>query len=301
MTSVGEILRSAREGQGRSMAEIAEELCITKRYLRALEENDLDCLPGTFFYKSFVRQYAAILGVAFSQLQPGVDEITASREDPPLPGQSSPGRSTSDASPGLEDRLRARLADWLPSQPPSAAPIRMRDPIVQASNRYYFSGRRTGVSVAALFGVLLICSGFYAWWSESPHPASSRTVAQVTHSAPGSGYTTANVDTSESTDDSGVQQVVLNLSATERTWLSVTSDGKEIFSGILQPSETKTLTGLEKAKMKVGNAGGLDIRWNGKEIGPIGESGQVRIVVLTPDKVQVLPPAPPPTDPNASL
>jgi cytoskeleton protein RodZ len=63
MTSVGEILRSARESQGRTMAEIAEELCITQRYLRALERDDLSNLPGTFFYKSFVKQYAAILGV----------------------------------------------------------------------------------------------------------------------------------------------------------------------------------------------------------------------------------------------
>jgi RodZ C-terminal domain/Helix-turn-helix domain len=281
------------------MAEIAEELCITKRYLRALEENDLDCLPGAFFYKSFVKQYAAILGVAFSQLQPGVDEITAAREAPALPGQSSAG-GTSERSPGLEDRLRARLSDWLPSQPSSPAPIRMPDPIVQASNRYYFSGRRTSVSVAALAGVLILCSGFYAWWSDSVHPASAKAVIQATPSATGSGFTTTNVDASESTDNSGIQQVVLNLSATERTWLSVTSEGKEVFSGILQPSETKTLTGLEKAKMKVGNAGGLDIRWHGKEIGPIGESGQVRIVVLTPDKVQVLTPPPAPV-PDASL
>ena len=57
MTSVGEILRSARETQGRSLAEIAEELCITQRYLRALECDDLSNLPGAFFYKSFVKQY----------------------------------------------------------------------------------------------------------------------------------------------------------------------------------------------------------------------------------------------------
>ena len=57
------------------MAEIAGELCITQRYLRALEQNDLSKLPGTFFYKSFVRQYAAILGVPMSKLQPGIDAL----------------------------------------------------------------------------------------------------------------------------------------------------------------------------------------------------------------------------------
>jgi cytoskeletal protein RodZ len=45
MTSVGEILRQQREAQGRTVPEIAEELCITPRYLRAIEDNDLKSLP----------------------------------------------------------------------------------------------------------------------------------------------------------------------------------------------------------------------------------------------------------------
>src|ERR1700722_12740418 len=80
MTSVGEILRSARETQGRGVAEIAEELCLTQRYLHALERDDLSHLPGTFFYKSFVKQYAAILGVPIKKLQPGIDLLTRDRE-----------------------------------------------------------------------------------------------------------------------------------------------------------------------------------------------------------------------------
>ena len=40
MTSVGEVLRRERENQGRGIAEIAEELCIVQRYLRAIEEDD---------------------------------------------------------------------------------------------------------------------------------------------------------------------------------------------------------------------------------------------------------------------
>jgi len=86
--------------------------------------------------------------------------------------------------------------------------------------------------------------------------------------------------------------VVLNLSATEKTWISITSDGKQIFSGILQPSQTKTLTGLEVAKMKVGNAGGLEVRWNGKSIGPIGPRGQVRELLFTPENFRIIQPTP---------
>ena len=78
MTSVGIILKKERERQKREPAEIAEELCITQRYLRAIEQDDLGSLPGAFFYKSFVKQYAAILGVDEMLLKPGVESLTAS-------------------------------------------------------------------------------------------------------------------------------------------------------------------------------------------------------------------------------
>jgi len=101
------------------------------------------------------------------------------------------------------------------------------------------------------------------------------------------------------TGPDGVNHVVLNLSATEKTWLSITSEGKQIFSGVLEPSQTKTLTAADVAKVKVGNAGGLEVRWNGKAIGPIGPRGQVRTILFTPENFQIL--APPPATGPASL
>ena len=112
------------------------------------------------------------------------------------------------------------------------------------------------------------------------------------------------VPTVKVTEQTDGIHVALNLSATEATWLSITnSDGKEIFSGVLAPSETKTLTGLDVAKMKVGNAGGIEVKWNGKEIGPIGPRGQVRTVMFTPQNFEIIePPAPAPkADANPAL
>jgi cytoskeletal protein RodZ len=266
MTSVGEILRRERQAQGREMSEIAEDLCITQRYLRALEEDDIKSLPGTFFYKSFVKQYAALLNLDEGKLQAGVDALTASEEPLPLPGAN-----------------------------PKYSPLREVDPIVADSNRRYFSDRRVGLSVAALAVVLLGCSGFYTWWNKASHqvqaavkqPANSVIAIPIasTSSKP------PTVDVTTETGPDGVNHVVLNLSATETTWLSITSEGKNIFSGVLEPSQTKTLRASDVAKMKVGNAGGLDVRWNGKAIGPIGPRGQVRVVLFTPENFQILAPA----------
>jgi cytoskeletal protein RodZ len=265
MTSVGEILRRERQAQGREMPEIAEDLCITQRYLRAIEEDDIKSLPGNFFYKSFVKQYAALLGLDELELQAGVDALTVPEEPLPLPGAN-----------------------------PKYHPLRQLDPIVADSNRRYFSDKRVGISVAALVVVLLGCSGFYTWWNTASHTVQaarsqiSVPVVNVSNKPP-----TVDVTTEKGPD--GVNHVVLNLSATETTWLSITSEGKNIFSGVLEPSQTKTLRASDVAKMKVGNAGGLDVRWNGKLIGPIGPRGQVRVVLFTPENFQILAPPSPTT------
>lgn len=259
------------------MAEIAGDLCIMQRYLRAIEQDDLESLPGIFFYKSFVKQYATVLKVDLAKLQPGIDALTA-------PVEPAPPTVVSSKKPPVREEA-------------SKPPVRDLDPIVRDGNRRYFPDRRMGVSITGLVLVLMACSGFYAWWSK-PRPVERvvplevelpAMVARAVPVANESPPTALNVTTTTGPD--GVNHVVLNLSATERTWLSITSDGKEVFSGVLQPSETKTLTGLDAAKMKVGNAGGLDVRWNGKAIGPIGPKGQVRTILFTPENFQILTPS----------
>src|SRR5688572_2089129 len=99
MTSVGKLLRSAREQKKRSLAEIAEELCITQRYLRAIEEDDLANLPGAFFYKSFVRQYASLLGVSNERVQQAVEQVIAASQPPSEPSGPRQGAAKSGTRP----------------------------------------------------------------------------------------------------------------------------------------------------------------------------------------------------------
>jgi cytoskeletal protein RodZ len=63
MASFGENLRRERELRGVSLREIADSTKISVRFLKALEEDRLDLLPGGLFPKAFVRQYARHLGL----------------------------------------------------------------------------------------------------------------------------------------------------------------------------------------------------------------------------------------------
>jgi cytoskeletal protein RodZ len=273
MSSVGAILRRAREKQDRDMAQIAEGLCLTERYLRALEEDDIKSLPGIFFYRSFVKQYAAALGVPQQLLQPGIDLLTGVREEAALPGQMV-----------------------------ASAAVRIRDPIVQSSNRDYLRERRIGLPAAVLGAAILISSVFYSWWSrpagiQAQAPAKSQSSVFPPSPAPSvKAPAAADPASARPADPASAApgKAVLALAAKDLTWLSITSDGKEIFSGVLQPGETKVLTASELTRVRIGNAGGVEIKWNGKPVGALGASGEVKTIQFTPDNFQVVAPTPKP-------
>ena len=271
------------------MAEIAEELCITQSYLRAIEQDDLRSLPGSFFYKSFVKQYAAILHVDETLLQPGVEALTAPLEPLPLPG----------ADPAIR-RWHNR------GNPLGGSPLRHLDPIVRDGNRRYFPDRRIGLPLAGLVAMVLATSGFYAWYNNGGlSRAKAQIIAErsaepwIVESCGAEGQRAGSnrprricaVDRCHHHDRAGRSESRGAESVGDGEDVAVDHQRRqESFSGILEPSQTKTLTGLEAAQMKVGNAGGIEVRWNGKPIGPIGPRGQVRVVLFTPDNFQILPP-----------
>lgn len=63
MADIGDKLRSAREAKGLSIADVEKATKIQSRYLTAIEKNDFDKLPGDFYVRAFIRQYAQVVGL----------------------------------------------------------------------------------------------------------------------------------------------------------------------------------------------------------------------------------------------
>jgi cytoskeleton protein RodZ len=180
----------------------------------------------------------------------------------------------------VDEVLNAEAPLPLPGQETSEA--RSLPRLRVGGYRFYRQGQ--WASYAALGIALLGCSGIYSWWHKTqntvPHQESkAQTVQPATVSPP-------------PVLQPPSYKVLLELLAREKTWLSVASDGRTVFSGILAPNETKSIEGRESAKLKVGNAAGLEVRLNGKLISPLGGRGQVLVVVFHPDNFQIVPQSP---------
>ena len=280
MESVGERLRRVRLERGLDIHAIADELRISARYLEALETGDTKVLPGGFFSKSFCHQYGNYLGVCDEQFEVAVEYLFGGEETVPLAG-----RGPLDTITGIA-------------------------PIPTGSKRA--QSRKPLISLAVLLLVVAACSGMYALYqhlrqptpieqatlaappphTSAPRQAAPPQVAPASEPATASPALTAPpliepVPVAKSELPGGL---ALNLAASEKVWISVTSNGKVLFSGVLEPSQTKVLEAGDHARLLIGNAGGVDVQWKGRSLGSIGPRGQVRVVVLTPEGFEILQP-----------
>ena len=68
MTELGIRLKEAREEKAMSLDDLQAATKIQKRYLTALEEGNYDIIPGKFYVRAFIKQYAEAVGLDADQL-----------------------------------------------------------------------------------------------------------------------------------------------------------------------------------------------------------------------------------------
>jgi cytoskeleton protein RodZ len=334
MTSIGESLRRERLRRNLQLDQISSELKISSRMLAAIEAEDFGKLPGGVFAKSFVRQYAHLLGLDEEEMAAEVDRILA------------PESAVETMRPETHTVTLPRMEAWQSV----------------GEKRSLFSGWSSSLPALVLVVVvMLVCSAVYAYWQRPRSSVAARTpahretaaVSHVPPAAPASGpqtaeraaapapapapksppsataatsapattatsapataaaSTPATAATSAPTTGAAPEQsgeattapaaagaVHVEITATEPVWLRVSSDGKSIFSGTLAANESRVVDAGQKVELRLGNAGGVNVSLNGKPIGPIGPKGQVRNVQLTSGGFQIVaPPKSPPIDP----
>ena len=108
--SAGAELRAAREAAGLTIDEVAQQLKLAPRQVRALEDEDYAKLPGRTFVRGFVRNYARFLELdpdAVLALLPGSDVAPALERPTLTPSGRAMGELPADAP------QRRSWARWL--------------------------------------------------------------------------------------------------------------------------------------------------------------------------------------------
>jgi cytoskeleton protein RodZ len=99
MSSFGANLKREREARGISLQDISDQTKIGVRLLKAIENEQLDQLPGGIFVKSFLRQYARYVSLDEEQIiAEYLQAIGSGPEASPLPSASRSGEKNTSAS-----------------------------------------------------------------------------------------------------------------------------------------------------------------------------------------------------------
>ncbi len=258
MITVGQKLRNERIRQGLELKPIADELKISSRYLKAIEDEDWDQLPGGFFGRSFVRQYAAALGL---------DPVEYEKAGP---------QPEIEPEPVVVQSLVHQRKDQQINVPPLMSP----------PGKGLFD-LKMWAAVGGLVMAIAAGSYLYTWFQDGQSGKSQVASAAKTKNAAGEKQT-SELLTQTTAREQTESLHSISVAATESSWLEISSEGKRLFMGLLEVGQTREFEKAQSARMVVGNAGGVVIRRSGHDIGPIGPRGQVRVLLFRPDAWEIL-------------
>ena len=67
------------------------------------------------------------------------------------------------------------------------------------------------------------------------------------------------------------------------SWIKITTDGSVALNDNLQPGTRQQFTAKSSIDVSIGNAGGANLTINGRQMGALGKSGEVRQLTITPE------------------
>ena len=299
---LGLILRQARERRGLSVEEVADRLKLMPRIIRALEQADIEALPQAAYARGFVKAYGNLLELEQELLYAGMEDAWPddSHQPPPAPyepAQEGPG--------GRKGRLAMLIslvlilvvaggfwffrdlnlllpAGVLPkAEPAISAKNELPSPSVQVRNMPPPASRNQTIaspasppSVASP-ATAAAPSAAPSQPSSPAVPMDSRRADNVPGAAPQTAFAPA---AASALPQDGPHNLV--IIALAECWVHSNADNTDTRQFSLRKGDTFALTFNKKLVLKLGNAGGVRIRLDGRDLEPPGEMGQVKTLTF---------------------
>ncbi len=297
---MGSELKTEREKRGLTIQDIERETSIRSVYLEALEQGNYKVLPGEVYVKGFIRNYADFLGLNSERLVQeyreeihGADVAPVSTNVPEttsIVNEKAPFASGSDFHDRL-DESRSRHVKYMAA----AAVI-----LAFVGSIFYFFGedpaavkqaqtaQNTQNAPAAQQNTAQKPQNTGSAQSVQPQNPQSQNTAPAAQNNRQSVQQPAQqpmqqqpvqqpapVQTIGNTASASAGGSDVTAKFTGRCWIKVIADGKTVFEDTVQPNQTMRWTGKDSVVILAGNAGAMDVTYNGQRIGSMGKVGTV--------------------------
>ena len=301
-SSVGELLRLAREKTGLSPGDVAARLRMGLKQVRALEEDDYSALPKGTFLRGFVRNYAKVVGIKPEQALALLEQthqaaVAIKASAVVMPSQ----QNISVPTPGGEiAKPRARVFAaavfvgvlfivvwwwWENVRPYRAEGGRPKSiaeetavsvPIAVPESA--FSSVTSGAFVAQGNNAVLPTLSQTEPPRSASNPVSPTVPAEATFATPLLAEIASATGAGLRVGNNGV----LGLTFSDKSWVQVVdATGTTVLDRVFSRGEAEELTGRAPFSVVIGNAQATRLAYNGKEIdlAPHTRSAVARVTV----------------------
>ena len=304
---IGQTLRHQREMLGLTLEEVEKHTRIHIHYLRALESGKVDQLPSTVQSRGMLSNFASFLNMDSDALMLRFAEALQMRRIERLPASPPPGllagrRATSKgAVKGVRTAQQARRLITPDLLFVGGLILALFLFIVWTAARVS-SGRVNQVSATlpSVSDVLLYTVSPTAPPSPTgPAGVGSQNGTPGAASTPGSDSTSAPAGDSTATPALLIPPAITStlgainsdpvqiyIIARHRVFLRVTIDGSIKFNGRLVPGSAYPFSGKTSVDILTGDAAGIQIFYNQKDLGSLGDSGQPLDLTFTGKSMQ---------------
>lgn len=274
---LGDLLRQTREQKNLSLDDVEKGTNIRKLYIKAIEDGNYDKLPGEVFLKGFIKTYGKFLGLdgqkLIEQYKAEKNPSVSSEEKPkPTPPASEPAATTDNAVPEKESKQPEKTVK---SNKPAAKSVpnidNFNDSRKYLETKNSSSSKKNIIIIAVI--IIAIIAGAIAFLSSQgsdSETAPKNQTQQTQQTQQPEQNENATAPAPAPVNGSEVSAVF-----SQDCWTEVTVDGNTVLSETVKAGSTLNWKGNNQVEITVGNAGAVDITFNGQPQGKMGDVGAV--------------------------
>ncbi|MFQ5543368.1 MAG: helix-turn-helix domain-containing protein [Nitrospiria bacterium] len=266
MENLGEYLRNQRQERDISIEELAARTRIPLRFVHAIEKNQFEEIPNQVSAKGFLRSYVRYIGIeetsaleAFSKIVQKQVPLQNIKEKDEFLSYLQVNASSKYPFPrkivfliGGMISLLLVVAGLLPERKPN---------LNQKVPAEVVDAKKNGESESAPAVDLLV---------------TDEKVLEKVEEFPLENQETSNIaDSRELMSEVNQEPLTLSLKALEASWVQVIIDENETKEALLQVDDMVKWQANERFLLTLGNAGGVQIFLNDRDLGSFGPSGEV--------------------------
>ncbi|MBH0189287.1 MAG: helix-turn-helix domain-containing protein [Nitrospira sp.] len=302
MESIGEFFKQVRETKGLTVDEVSSKTRIRSDFVKALEDGNFSKLPDQVFARGFVRSYARSLGLdeedaiqrfaksagTFYEKQDERERLKVRQAEEERKRQSN--RKAVAVAIGIavltlifllsrEQSTVLKRAEPEPAFPKQSTQTVKEVPVAAAMKEPEPAAESAKPNAIGAAAPTSVPEARRSEPTPPPIAASKPEAETVSAVSVGTDGPLSGISL-EAAGAMADTQLVLDLEATELSWVVVQIDNGSPQESLLRPGEKAQWKGRDQFVLTLGNAGGVKAELNGKPQKPFGPSGKVAREIL---------------------